>query len=186
VNSNKAKYIITNWLIFEKNYLGAVTEYDGADVIGIKRSLYVSEFELKTSKSDLIRELKIVGVILNQENILYAEKKIYSNLKYYKHKNYLKNYPNLRSYDFNPNEFSFIVIEEFKEIVIDYIKDTKYGAYSIRNTSGYYFIDELKKPQKLHNKKIDSGDFLKLFRKTSTENNFLREKLYFQIKDETK
>jgi len=184
MNSNHLKYLIISWLIYHRNYIGAVTEYDGADIIGIRRTLYVSEFEIKTSKNDLIRELKIIANILGEENLLYTNKeneKIYSNTKYSKHRINLREKMKMRYYGFTPNEFSYIVPMELADIVYKYIKDTKYGAYMIEPDERSYFkssIEEIKRPQKIHDKKIDEREIIKFFRKLSTENDSLREKIY--------
>ncbi|GAH44686.1 unnamed protein product [marine sediment metagenome] len=177
MNTNKAKSIITNWLLYEKNYLGAVTEFGigfyRADIIGVKRSLYVAEFELKTNKSDLLRELRIIERITKG-----IKRKIYSISKLYKHRRYL-NIIIGSKLDFIPNEFSFIVTEGLEDILIDYIKDTMYGAYFIKKEYGNYPIAEIKRPKKFHKKKIDDVDIKRLFGKVSIENNDLRKKLYF-------
>jgi len=168
MNINKAKSIVTNWILYEKNYLGVVTEFEGADVIGVKRTFYVSEFELKTNKSDLLRELRII------ENITKGiKRKIYSSAKWWKHRKMLNKLPYLF-----PNEFSFVVVEGLENTLIDYIKNTMYGAYLIEKRNDYYVV-EIKKPKKFHKKKINDKDLKKLFHKVSLENDSLREKLYF-------
>lgn len=176
MNTNKAKSIITNWLLF-KNYLGVVTEvYIGfyiADIIGVKRSLYVSEFELKTNKSDLLRELRIIESITKG-----IKRKSYSSSKSFKHRKYLNIIIGSRL-DFIPNEFSFVVTEGLEDILIDYIKDTMYGAYFIKKDDGDYSMVEIKRPKKFHKKKIDDANIKRLFSKVSIENNDLRKKLYF-------
>ncbi|MBA7632375.1 hypothetical protein ES703_39921 [subsurface metagenome] len=178
MNTNKANSIITNWLLFEKYYLGTVIEFNigicVADIIGIKKSLYVSEFEFKVNRSDLLRELRIIESITRG-----IKRKVYSGSKFYKHREYLKNKFLSSKLAFTPNEFSFIVTEGLEDILIDYIKDTVYGAYLIKKEGGNYSIIEIKKPKKFHKKKMDGVNFQRLFRKVAIENNDLRKKLYF-------
>ncbi len=177
MNINKANSIITNWLLFEKYYLGTVIEFNigicVADIIGIKKSLYVSEFELKVNRSDLLRELRIIESITKG-----IKRKVYSSSKSYKHRKYLNKFLG-SELAFTPNEFSFIVTEGLEDILIDYIKDTVYGAYLIKKEGGNYSITEIKKPKKFHKKKMDGVNFQRLFRKVAIENNDLRKKLYF-------
>jgi len=189
MNSNLAKLIAARYLIYEKNYIGAITEYCNCDVVGIKRSLYASEIEVKLTKSDLMKELRIIKSILKGDHPI---KGVHN--KIWKHQSFLKQWK--REWNFMPNEFSFIVPKDLKDLLfseIGYLADLPYGIYYFeyqkyeKSMMSYYDIKEpgrwdvhcLKEPEKIHKIKIKPDLFLELFRKISTENNSLREKLYW-------
>ena len=113
MNSNLAKYIAAHYLIYEKNYIGAITEYSNCDVVGIKRSLYTSEIEIKLTKSDLLKELRIIRSILSGNHPIKG-----ASNKVWKHQSYLKIFK--REWSFNPNEFSFYGFGKFKRYFIEW------------------------------------------------------------------
>jgi len=61
------------------------------------------------------------------------------------------------------------------------LTNTPYGLYIIKVDSSSYLGYEIKqiiRPQKLHKRKISNIDLPRFFRKLSTENTILRERLY--------
>jgi len=173
LDSNKVKTSLISHMLYKWGYLGAVTEYvNYSDVYGIRRNFYTVEFEIKLFRNDLLREVNIIKKILRNKNTLSD-----SGNKTYKHANYL-GFSNYRR--IIPNEFNFVVPDKLEEIKTELI-NTPYGLYIIKADSNSYLEYEIKqiiRPQKLHKRKISNIDLPRFFRKLSTENIVLRERLY--------
>jgi hypothetical protein len=174
-------------LLYQRNYLGVFTEYRGADLFGIKRSLYTTEIEIKTSKHDLQSEIRSIDYAKNGGvGYGYAGGKLN---KYSKHLGYLKEqkdgvYGNWYKMHV-PNEFYFAVPSN---LVIDAIKGTDgtpYGVISIgkykggyQNKHEFWGINYYKKAEKIHKVKITHEEMILLIRKASTEVFVLREEKF--------
>jgi len=151
-------------LLYHKQYLCAFTEYWYADVFAVKRSFYCSEFEIKTNRADLMKELRVIQKIKDGDYGYSAKNR--------KHYNYLNNtFTNA----IKPNEFSFAVGKELADIALEGIKDTPYGLLVINGN--WWEYDYAKKPEKIHKKKYELNKDLGLIRKATTECQNLREKI---------
>lgn len=174
---NKIKTYLISHMLWKWGYLGVVTEYDNySDVFGVRRNFYTVEFEIKLTENDLLREINIIKKILKNKTILSCR----GGHKANKHGNYL----DIDYYDKSniPNEFNFVIPIELEEIKTELI-NTPYGLYVIKvDDSSYYSyaIEQIIRPKKMHKKKISEIRLTKFFRKLSTENIMLREKLYFK------
>ena len=87
MNAEDIKTGMLNYCLWRGNYQGAVTEYRGADVFGITKDRHSHEFEIKVSRSDLMRELKSIECIVNGTEPKIDDK---DSGKYGKHKIYRK------------------------------------------------------------------------------------------------
>lgn len=174
---NKIKTYLISHMLWKWGYLGAVTEYDNySDVFGVRRNFYTVEFEIKLTKTDLMREINIIKKILKNKTILGCG----GGHKANKHSNYLDiDY----YYKSNvPNEFNFVVPAELEEIKTE-LMNTPYGLYIIKADSNSYYgydIEQIIRPKKMHKKKISEIGLTRFFRKLTTENIMLREKIYYK------
>lgn len=180
MNSQDLKIATLNWLLFRRNFLGAFTEsYNQADVLGVTRSFYSHEFEVKISKEDLVKELKavrfLIGADTNMRRARAANKLI-------KHKTYLETWkppsldnpvPAIVNPYFIPNYFSFVVPPAIVEFTQRSVEGTPYGVFYVDHEICYSVVT----PQKIHGFKIKEDQLFPLLRKASTENLNLREAL---------
>lgn len=160
-------------LLYRMGYHAVFTEFRYADLFAITRSRYSSEFEIKTSKSDLMSELNCV-----KDLVLFGEpQKVYE--KRFKHEHYFKGESN--QFCEVPNYFSFVVPFDLEKTALEILKDTKYGLYCIKihENGGNPFatVSVQKKAQLLHKEKIKDDLLFSLLRKSSTEVDTLRSKL---------
>ncbi len=173
MDSQELKTATLNYLLFRRNFLGAFTEsFNGADVLGITHKLYTWEFEVKTSKEDLAKELKAIRFLTgNDTNFRRAR----AANKISKHKQYLGPYDEETFGDyFVPNYFSFVVPKDVADYAARGIEGTPYGIYSVEHDGVIY---SKVTPKKIHEFVIEQKQILSLIRKASTENLNLREKL---------
>ncbi len=112
-----------------------------------------------------------------------------SSSKYWKHQKFLKGTKKEYELLFMPNDFSFIVPEDLKDFLWDKISNTPYGIYYYKwreyysyydhEQSGHWDVVCFKEAVKVHKRKYNDAEFTGIFRKLSTENNILRQKLYW-------
>ena len=173
---NKVKTFLVSKMLWRWNYLGVATEsLNNSDVLGIRRTLYAAEFEIKLTRSDLLNEVNIILNIIKSKTIFGCHG---SNTKVTKHGTYLGYWEFDRHLkEFIPNEFNFLVPIEFEDIKTK-LENSPYGLYTINIKNNNYGINQILRPKKLHKNKISNEYLPKFFRKLSTENQMLREKLY--------
>lgn len=185
LTANTVKVAVMKYFLYENNYLGAVTEgLQAADVLGIKRSFYTTEVEVKISRADLIGEINSMN---------HALKKISSignTSKLPKHHYYLENsvvneqaLPLFSGYAekyketvFKPNEFYFCVPQELdymSEAYLDSV-NSPYGMLVYMH-AGYVALK--RKAVKLHKEKVSTDNLVKMLTRASNENLTLRERL---------
>lgn len=154
------------FLLYRMGYHAAFTEMLNADVFAITRAKYTHEFEIKTSKPDLMSELNCV-----KELVMFGEaKKSYA--KNWKHTRYLGITNSVLSIEI-PNYFSFVVVPELSKTALEILATTAYGVYEY--DGGY--IRNLKKATLLNKEKVSEKLFFYLLRKAAVEVQTLREKL---------
>jgi len=171
---NKVKKFLISKMLWKWSYLGIATEsFNNSDVFGIRRSFYTTEFEIKLTRVDLLREVNIILNIIKNKTIFGCHG---NNNKINKHGDYLGCYKRFYA-DFVPNEFNFLVPIEFEDVK-SRLEDTPYGLYTIDIKDNFYEINRILRSKKLHKNKISLEYLPKFFRKLSTENQLLREKLY--------
>ena len=162
--------------LYGLGFLGVFLEtINGADILGIKRSLYTTEVEVKVDKYDLIKEIKAIRNEITRS---------VSSNKIYKHKRYLGKETFTSWRGFIPNEFYFAVPSSLRDVAIDGVRDTPYGVITVGHyLGGYQGIHQLWgvnfdiRAKKIHKEKIDNNTMLSLMRKTSIENFNLRRKI---------
>lgn len=125
-------------------YIGGVFEAPNlwsADIVGVKYSGRISEFEIKVSRADLLGEIKAVQKALEPDSVTATTKNwanvemgfnIYkvtettlSRTKVEKHHYYLTSPRN----SFRPNNFYFAVPTDLVALAIEKTKGLKYGVF---------------------------------------------------------
>lgn len=180
MNAKELKTITMGEFIYGKGYLGLFTEGLGnGDVVGIRNSGYIVEFEIKVTAQDLRNELKCIQCVLSG-----SMKGVYSNSKYYKHELYLGKRINTWGYadaDYKPNLFYFVVPIELEKIAVEGVRGTPYGVYcqgdweytlhfssGDQQRKGIGFKESVKaKP--IHKEKITESQMRRVVRKAATE-----------------
>src|SRR5258706_12817754 len=184
MKSSELKTEIMREYIYGKGYLGLFTESWGAcDVLGVRRSLFLVEFEVKVSRSDLLGEINCIHKALGRDI------KFNSGTKFYKHQSYLRPsetyFGKVDGYkQYSPNQFYFVVPNELALTAAQGVTGTPYGviAYGVYNT-GYQNrhqmtgLHEVVKAQYLHKNKLDPENMMRLVRKSSVELYETRKKL---------
>lgn len=191
MDSKKLKTLVMGEFIYNKGYIALFTESWGAcDVLGIRRSRYVVEFEIKVSKSDLAKEIACIKGAVNKTGCHGRR------CKFLKHKEYLLNEtwnPYLSIY--RPNYFYFVVPMELERNAIEGVAGTPYGVmaygewtyelefykgtprYEVQTRNAHGFKESVKaKP--IHKEKVSDERMIDLIRKASTELYETRKKLY--------
>lgn len=159
------------------NYIGGVHEAPNlwsADVVGIKYSGKVSEFEIKTSRPDLLGEIKAIRRALEPESVtstrqnsfgfdmgfeMYrvAETKL-SSTKIEKHHHYLTS---PRSGSFRPNSFYFAVPSHLVDVAIENTQGLKYGVFDADA------LTIVKKARSLHAEPHDNTTYIHMLNRLS-------------------
>lgn len=185
MNSNYMKTAFIDVMMWQWQYLAAVTEFKGSsDILGIKKNFYVSEFEIKVSKADLKNEVKAIKNALNDTND--DRFKLRSSTKEYKHSRYIGSLSHWKGY--RPNDFSFVVTKDLEVFAIEILSEfITYGLYSVEKTYYGGKVNVIRSPKKLHTDKFDDNGMVYSFlRKLSYESNNLRKKIYYtEVKNES-
>lgn len=172
--SKDLKKELASHLYWRLQYQVVCDEFQFADIVGIRKTGYVTEFEIKVSKSDFDRELKCITTKDCQKYGKDWE-------KFSKHRLYLTGELPQTDYDkrmsdlgystaisdrvFRPNEFYFYIPDYLVEHAVEKTLDLPYGIVAIGQkflpNSRQYIFDRynvVKKAVKLHNEK--AGDIL--------------------------
>lgn len=199
MNAARLKAEMLFYLLVEKKYQCAVTEYSGkgvdgnADIFGFTKAGFTHEVEIKCSKADLAGEIASIKNLLRHEDAkMLGERKL---AKLTKHSRYLNQSPQgempwgrrereVVDATFVPSRFSFLVVPELVDYALDNLIGSPYGVYKIteypageyRKTT-VYRISEERAPTQLHKEKVTEDIKEYLLRKTSTEVQILRAKM---------
>lgn len=182
MNSNQLKTAVINYFE-DKQFLASFTEsYNNSDVLGVKRTLYTQEVEVKVSRGDLLAELNDIDCAVKGWKVVG---KWVSSTKYFKHCQFLKSGKYISNYSlptYIPNEYCIAVPEELVALTLERLEGTPYGVLSARWEKYYdrmkLFITEAKKPVKLSMEKLGTKEMAGLLSKASYEAQNLRRKLY--------
>lgn len=171
INSKYFKKQLMSELFYRLNFPIVVDEHNWMDVFGIRRSGYMVEYEIKISKSDLMREIKLMN---GEQPIKYSKDWV----KWEKHAHYLKReiikqpsiYDSIPGYSnnvdiayFMPNEFYFYVPDFLAECAVRETVNTPYGVVKIGekilpNGNSYFDRYDVVKPaKKLHTDKVTAS-----------------------------
>ena len=169
------------YLLYSKQYIVAFTEsFNHADIFAIKKSHYTIEIEIKVTRDDLRGELNSIRYIMDRKDNddIFANPKVKNKKKYYKHIDYLNGKTIYQK--IMPNEYCFLVTEDLLEIAYAGIKGTPYGLFCYKEYLGNYWhrIEEVLRPEKIHNEKYDFSQNMEILYRASNECQFLREKIY--------
>jgi len=187
MKASELKTITMGEFIYGKGYMGLFTEGLGnGDVVGIRNSGYIVEFEIKVDKQDLRNEIKAIRCAIANDM-----RGCYSNTKFYKHEVYLDvkgRYLNELT-GYKPNLFYFVVPIEFELIAVDGVNGTPYGVYchgnqeytlhfasgdQQRTANGF---KESVKAKPIHKDKITYEQMKSVVRKATTELYETRKKI---------
>lgn len=166
-------YLVRCFSGFDSGASAVVTEtINGADVIVHKWKDGFVEYEIKTSKSDLLGEVKCARVAWGLDHIsLFArnpEIEHYHTLshnKLVKHKHYATN--SSRVLTFVPAKFYFAVPLELIDYAVEKTKGLPYGVWS----------GKVYKPaKKLEHYQYDSSDVLALLNRACVEREWLKQR----------
>ncbi len=135
----EVKASILSHALYRLHFVAAITESGHgcagiADVLGILESGYTVEFEVKTSKADLMGELKSIAALVQKVDLFADPSKKVNVAKYPKHNSYLNNtgmYSHMLELEMRPNKFFFAVPEALEEIAKKGLVGTPYGLYSV-------------------------------------------------------
>jgi len=116
------------------------------DILGIRRSGFVDEIEIKISKSDFMADFKKTVMVKGERTMSAA------NTLYHKYDERLK-HDCLREGLHVSNYFSFLIPEE----LVDKCEIPEYaGLYVCKiDSNGFARVSEHKKAKRLHSRKID-------------------------------
>jgi hypothetical protein len=171
INSKFLKHELAYHLFWQLHYSIVIDEWEFIDLLGVKRSNYTAEYEIKISKSDLSRELRLI-------KMLNAERGSKDYPKWVKHAKYLGKNIKKEGYDllyshtetkfFVPNEFYFYVPDFLVDYAVEETENLPYGVVKIggrqynSNYIGYDRFEIIKKAKRLHENKIESFMFYKM------------------------
>lgn len=173
MTSKELKKTLAAHLYWHLKYPIVCDEFEFIDIIGVRRTRYVVEFEIKVSKSDLDREIKCI--IADPEK---TEKYGKDWEKVCKHKTYLTGERPKTNYDlrlnalgigdsmiggaFRPNEFYFYVPDYLADYAIKRMAELNlpYGVVKQVNEYPHYVV--MRKAVKLHNEKATPSLYYKL------------------------
>lgn len=172
----KSKYLksqLMHWLFWRLHNIIIIDEFDFADIFSIQANGYTKEYEIKVSKSDFDREIRIIRMTCEQ-----VTKWGKDFAKWRKHQTYLNKPVGINMYNgferairadeyssWTPNEFWFYVPDFLAQHAISQCSDLPYGVAVIGKSTKYaghgrYFreYEVVKKATKLHTQK--AGDAL--------------------------
>lgn len=187
MKSSEIKAHILWHALYRLHFVAAITENGHgcmgvADVFGILESGYTVEFEIKTSKADLMGEIRSIRAIaekLDLFNQARAAGKATAYAKYPKHRLYIDG-SSMYSQDvqdqleMRPNKYFFAVPGSLLEVAKEGLKGTPYGLY---------VIDEFgtpvckKRADLLHPRKASDRLKMKILRSACTEVETTRSNL---------
>lgn len=155
-----------SYLFFDRNIpcISEGTFGNGiCDVLGIVNGRFVAEYEIKTSKADLVSELKSINFCFNniesnKYNKLHKHQKMFS---FYKR--------NIIDQSKVPNYFIIVVpYENLAVIALERLRGTPYGVYVVNYTkeSGR-IIKIMKQARQIHNEDVLAFAFDRILRKAS-------------------
>jgi hypothetical protein len=170
--SKELKKKLAQHLYWRLHYTVVCDEFNFIDIVGVKRSEYVAEFEIKVTKADFDREIRHIMADEKTANHYGRDWE-----KISKHKTYLTGSRPKTNYDlryetfgvtsslpFIPNEFYFYVPEFLAEYATKKVVELKLpygviktGRYILSNGNLFpsdYIV--LKKAKKLHERKAES------------------------------
>lgn len=173
-NSKFLKSELAHELYWRLHYTVICDEYDYADIFAVKRNGYTSEFEIKVSKSDFDREVRIIKTKKDQ-----IEKWGKDWQKWQKHWRYLGNErtrdmmgmaeqtlfdhgicPNIDDERYYPNEFWFYLPDYLIDHAVKELAGLPYGIVKIGKSkytrpdySHYTAYEVIKRADKLHKQK---------------------------------
>lgn len=167
LNARFLKRTLMNHLFWRLKYPIIIDEHQFMDVFAIRRNGYMVEFEIKVTRADLMREIKLSKCA---QPIKYSKNWV----KWEKHARYLKRqiehtpsiydsipgYNNIQPTYFIPNEFYFYVPDFLVDIAIKETAHTPYGVVKIGNhilpASGntiFSNFEVVNRAVKIHNEK---------------------------------
>lgn len=186
INSQQIKVAVLRFLLWEKQYLGAVTEGLGnSDVLGIKKSLFTTEVEIKCTKADFMTEVNSMNHALKKSDSLSNTSKLPKHYHYLD--NAVVNNQALPLYEgyaevykekvFRPNEFYFCVPDHLSYLSEVYLQtvSSPYGMLIFNTESNYVY--PLRKAIRLHDQKVSTEHLIKILTRSSNENLTLRDKI---------
>lgn len=179
MDSDFIKDRMFHYLMFERNSVAVATEYGNAggiaDLIAVNKNLYVTEYEIKVSKADLMGELNSIEFFFKHGQDMFGgeewQKGIKKCNKYSKHKLYLDGVESAKPKWYNsdhiihvPNQFYFVVPEDLVQYC-GILDKTPYGLMQVK----YNSPEVLKRPKKLHTNKIDQQEIMDIAHRLSYE-----------------
>lgn len=192
MNAKIAKAEMLAFLLYEKKYKCAVTEYGGsgtignADIFGFTKADFTHELEVKCSKADLAGEIASIKNLARHEDAAMLGERNMAKLS--KHSTYLQAAPqgempwSQREWDMThvPSRFSFVLPPELLDYALNNLIGTPYGVYVVheREYLGQkrYSVSEERRPEQLHKNKVTDDIKEYLLHKTSNEIQILRSK----------
>lgn len=163
MTSNQLKDQLVSYCNFGNGYAFAITESAWAsDVMSYRWRDGFVEYEIKTSRADLLGEIKVIRAVLGLDEIDRAQTKL-SHTKFVKHHHYLAT--NSERKRFCPTKLYFAVPFELVKLAAQRLQDTPYGVWS----GGITF----KPAKKLVNQQNDDRSLIGMISRACTERTYV-------------
>lgn len=183
------------YLSYRLHYRYVATEsINNSDVFGINKSDYSVEFEIKTNRVDLVRELNYIfpdvkTKILIKEALGRCDNKIIKHIAYakktpiYEFQNWYGSHTNKYQV---PNKYYFVIPEPLFKSLYFRIVDLPYGIMTFKTDGDYNWwqFETKKKPDFLHNEKATSEIKERMLDRVVNELVELRDKYYNKTNNE--
>lgn len=183
--STDLKRDLMNHLFWRLSYPIVIDEHQFMDIFAVRRSEYTVEFEIKISKSDLLRETKLLKT---EQPTQYSKDWV----KWEKHAHYTGrkiNKTELGRYSQRmielfgeptvliPNEFYFYVPSELEELALRETIGTPYGIVvnGLKSNGWHDRYQVVKKAKKLHSNKADTKLYQSLAHGLTIRNRYIKE-----------
>ena len=165
-----AKYIcrkLQAYYLWDRHYKFFTEEMDfggyRADCVTMDNNGFLIEIEIKRIFSDLLSELNSIEAVLFDGQ--------HCGSKFSKHLNYLK--PDQRYFEkyLFPSKFYYCFPDNFLKKAEEILAKTPYGIILITDTG----IKTVKMAKKLHNKPLDTKEYLRIIQKLTFQNYYLQQ-----------
>lgn len=176
------------YLTYRLHHPYVITEgLNNSDVFSINKNDYSCDYEIKTSKADLDREMKEVA---RARELICEEFPTFTGLGYIPKGNKLEKHFYYKSGKFHiktkystywiPNKFCFVIPESLFVYLSLKLVDLPYGIMTWKDDGDYdYWTMEIRKqPDFLHKEKADAALKETMLNRAVNELIVLREKLY--------
>lgn len=174
MTASEAKHWIQRYTLWERGFTLCVTEgLNSSDVLAVRDGLAI-EYEIKVSKSDLMREIKVIQTALRKQTFGYSRAKLE------KHETYLGNrQPRIFNHYtqeaiFIPNFFTFVVPDALAECAAQGVLGTPYGVLTVSDRGN---ITNHVTARRIKDEPVEVRKLYRVMHRACLENYTLRKEL---------